>query len=154
MIFNFVLKHVFKASTEEEKLKASLIYGWGLAFIGIVSVIIADLLPNVSTPFTWIVIITLGLFIMRYTSVKPILGAAAGGITVVAIGAMLENLFNRRDNALSMGALFGVIIVLFGMIVKNLIVSWFYLIRETIRYYKHKKNNSELSETVFIKANA
>lgn len=153
MIFKLVLKHVFKAETEEEILKASVIYGWSLALVGISCALIMGTLVNVipetiGTFLTWGFVITLVLFIVRYTSVKPILGAAAGGITVIAIGTILDNLTNRKDSAFGMGALFGVILVLFFMILKNLIVAWYYLVSETYRYYRYKKNRIQLEETV------
>ncbi|MDM5333977.1 hypothetical protein QUF56_12140 [Ureibacillus composti] len=153
MIFELVLKYIFKAETEEERLKSSVIYGWTLAILGIFSSIIvgsfADVIQeDLGVIFLWTSLITFALFIIRYTSVKPLLGAAAGGISVIAIGAILDSLSNRKDNALSIGALFGVLLTLFIMLVKNLIVSWYYLIRETVRYYHFKKKHIQLDETV------
>ncbi|MER2005900.1 MAG: hypothetical protein ABS939_00490 [Psychrobacillus sp.] len=154
MVFNLFLKLV-KAKTEEERLKWSVIYGWSLAGIGILSfVIFASISGRIdSNEFLvslsgWLWIISLLLFIVRYTSSKPLLGAAAAGITVITLGTIIDQLTHRRDGAFGMGALFGVIIVLFFMCLKNLIVNWFYLIRETIRYGKYIKGGTALDLTV------
>lgn len=152
MIFNLVLKYIFKANTEADKLRASVIYGWTLAIVGFLSLMLGNAIAaqssDVANNFLTVTIVTLALFIMRYTSVKPLLGAAAGGITVVALATIIEGVFNRRDNAFSLGALTGVLLVLFFMIIKNIVVSWYYLIKETYRFYQYKKNNEVLDETV------
>lgn len=152
MIFKLFLKYIFKANTEEEKLRASVIYGWSLAVIGIACAIIGSetsyTARNLSDTCYMISLITLALFIFRYTSVKPLLGAAAGGITVIAIGTIFDSLLNRRDNAFGFGALMGVLLVLGFMIVKNIFVSWYYLLRESFRYYKFKKEHAILEETI------
>lgn len=144
-----------KAEKEEDRLKWSVKYGWSLVVLGLLSFITFGLLAEASdeTNFLmdicgWIWIISTLLFMFRYTSAKPLLGAAAAGITVITIGTILDQLSNRRDGALGMGAMFGVIMVLFFICIKNLIVSWFYLIRETIRYVNYLKKDTVLDFTV------
>ena len=151
MVFNSFLKLV-KADSEEERLKWSVYYGWGLVSISLTTMLLTLIflefnLKNESLLITlsWIFYITFFLFVFRYTSVKPFLGAAAGGITVVSIAMIIESLFSRRNNGLSFGALLGVIFVLSFIIIKNFIISFYYLIKETYRYYKYCKNSKEVN---------
>lgn len=147
MIFKLILK-LAKANTEREKLKCSVIYGWSLVVISMLSLIMINALPSgIGELVLYIWLITFLLFAFRYTSAKPFLGAAAGGITTIGIGAILDNLFRRNDNAMMMGALIGTIFYLAFLLAKNLIVGLYYLSKETYRYVK-SKDQVELEKTI------
>lgn len=147
MIFNLLMKLV-KAETEADRLKWSVYYGWGLVATSLVTFIIISLQGNSSTPtnsdaaVTFFIIATL-LFSFRYTSVKPFLGAVAGGVSVISIAMLFDSLFSRRDSSASFGAFIGVMFVLLFMIIKNIIVGLYYLIKETIRFVQYKKANQQ-----------
>ncbi|AWE06331.1 hypothetical protein DCE79_02550 [Lysinibacillus sp. 2017] len=156
MIFNFVVKYIFKAQTEADRLRASIIYGWALVGTIVTSICLLNIEIVMRTSplneiFFSLFFIALALLIFRYNSVKPMLGAASAGITVVAFTALFENIFSRRnDNSHTVGAIFGVLFVIVLLIMKNLIFSMYYLIRESIRYYQYKKNSHELENTVGV----
>lgn len=156
MVFKYFLSSV-KAETEEDILKWSVKYGWGLVAIGLISFILLGIfegLPSSIRPgllintvmFTWLA--SFVLFIMRYTTAKPILGAAAAGITTVAFAAIFDSLFGRRDGAFAVGALIGSLLVIGILLLKNIVVSWYYLLSETIRYIKYTRSQVELDPTV------
>lgn len=161
MIFNFLLK-IKKVEDEVERLKLSIIYGWSLVIIGLVSFILVSLLEttnmdDVVSFFAVVWLISICLFAFRYTSVKPFLGAMASGITVVSIWAIIESSFSKRDNGSWIGAFVGMMVVLMFIFIKNIIVGFYYLIRETVRYVKYIKStqkengfleNTELSVTI------
>ncbi|MFB7157329.1 hypothetical protein [Lysinibacillus sp. NPDC056232] len=150
MVFKLVLNHIFKAETEEEKLKASVIYGWSLIAVAVISFFLISVVNNsVAELFALILLVVIILFITRYNSVKPLLGAASAGISVVAFTAVLESVFSRRnDSSATMGAIFGVILVLGLIITKNCIMSLYYLSRETYRFYNYKTKCTSLEETI------
>ena len=151
MIFKLLLKLV-KAETEADRLKWSVYYGWGLVATSLVTFIFIESQYNTS-PTTNVAlmffIISTMLFSFRYTSVNPFLGAVAGGVSVISIAMLFDNLSSRRDSAASFGAFMGVLAVLIFMIIKNVIVGLYYLIKETIRYVEYKKANqqTELEDT-------
>ncbi|WEA41653.1 hypothetical protein [Lysinibacillus fusiformis] len=150
MVFKLVLKHIFKAETEEEKLKASVIYGWSLVTVTVISFFLIGIVNNsIAELFALIFLVVIILFMTRYNSVKPLLGAASAGISVVAFTAVLESVFSRRnDSSATMGAIFGVIIVLGLMIIKNGFMSLYYLSRETYRFYNYKMKSTSLEKTI------
>ncbi|MFJ7982233.1 hypothetical protein ACIQ1D_18400 [Lysinibacillus xylanilyticus] len=150
MIFKLALKHIFKAETEKEKLKASVIYGWSLVTVAVISFFLIGIVNNsIAELFALILLVVIILFMTRYNSVKPLLGAASAGISVVAFTAVLESVFSRRnDSSATMGAIFGVIIVLGLMIIKNGILSLYYLSRETYRFYNYKMKSTSLEKTI------
>ncbi|PJO43370.1 hypothetical protein [Lysinibacillus xylanilyticus] len=150
MVFKLVLKHIFKAETEEEKLKASVIYGWSLVAVAVISFFLIGIVNNsIAELFALLLLVVIILFMTRYNSVKPLLGAASAGISVVAFTAVLESFFSRRnDSSATMGAIFGVIIVLGLMIIKNGILSLYYLSRETYRFYNYKMKSTSLEKTI------
>lgn len=154
MVFKFALKYIFKATTEEEKLKSSVIYGWSLLAILVVSALLMES-PIVNGSFStflgYLFLIALVLYIVRYNSVKPLLGAASAGITILTISTILDSLVSKRDGSgggYSFGALIGILFVIGFLLLKNLVLSTFYLIRETYRYYKYKKMAMPLEETI------
>ncbi|WP_341301170.1 hypothetical protein MHB44_00635 [Lysinibacillus sp. FSL H8-0500] len=155
MIFTFMLKNVFKAQTEAEILKSSVIYGWSLVGIMTITIALLGILPQFvqggfdAGPALFVFLIAWILFTARYTSFKPMLGAASAGITIVAFSALLENAFARRNNgSFTMGILFGVLFVLLTIALKNSLVSLFYLIKETVRFIKYKKHQITLEDTM------
>lgn len=153
MVFKWMLKHVFKAETEEERLKASVIYGWSLIATAVILFFWIDIVTAVNKSiaeiFALILLAVFILFITRYNSVKPLLGAASAGISIVAFTAVLESIFSRRnDSSVTMGAIFGVILVLALIIFKNAIMSLFYLSRETYRFYNYKVRDTSLEKTI------
>jgi hypothetical protein len=150
MVFKLVLNHIFKAETEEEKLKASVIYGWSLIAVAVISFFLISVVNNsIAELFALLLLVVIILFITRYNSVKPLLGAASAGISVVAFTAVLESIFSRRnDSSATMGAIFGVILVLGLIITKNSIMSLYYLSRETYRFYNFKVKCTSLEETI------
>ncbi|MGG0670235.1 hypothetical protein ABE073_17100 [Lederbergia citrisecunda] len=156
MILNFIFKKV-NAETEEEKLKWSVIYGWSLIgmiflsyiIIGLLLQLPANIQPKLLVQLMgWICIISFILFMFRYTSTKPFLGAAAAGITTITFAAILDSLTNRRDGSFTFGAMLGVIAVLLFICLKNIVVSLYYLIRETIRLRRHIKSGQQLDSTL------
>ncbi|SCX63412.1 hypothetical protein [Lysinibacillus fusiformis] len=150
MVFKLVLKHIFKAEIEEEKLKASVIYGWSLVTVAVISFFLIGIANNSTAELSALIfLVVIILFMTRYNSVKPLLGAASAGISVVAFTAVLESFFSRRnDSSATMGAIFGVIIVLGLMIIKNGILSLYYLSRETYRFYNYKMKSTSLEKTI------
>lgn len=93
MVFKLVLNYIFKAETEEEKLKASVIYGWSLIIIALLSIFLVDIATKFGNNsivefFAVIFLIVTILFMTRYNSVKPLLGAASAGISIVAFTAV------------------------------------------------------------------
>lgn len=150
MVFKLVLKHIFKAETEEEKLKASVIYGWSLISVATICFFLLSIVSDsIAEALALILLIVIILFMTRYNSVKPLLGAASAGISVVAFTAVLESIFSRRnDSSATMGAIFGVILVLGLMITKNCIMSIYYLSRETYRFYNYKIKSTRLENTI------
>lgn len=142
-----------RAETEVEKLEASVIYGWGLVGIGFLSFLISFslksiLYPSIITFLAYIWLFTFLLFLFRYTSTKPFLGAAAGGISVITLGSILDNMSRRNDGSYFLGALIGVLFMIFLILIKNFFVSWYYLIKETIRFSQSKHNKISLEDTV------
>lgn len=153
MVFNLFLR-LMRANTEVERLKWSVYYGWALLAIIVISFMIFGILGKVSTndaedPFALIFWVCLLLFSFRYTSTKPFLGAIAGGVTVISIAVIIDNLSSRRDSSSSLGAFVGVMLMLLFIILKNVVVGLYYLIKETIRYVKFKKSSDStgLEET-------
>lgn len=154
-MFKLLLKYS-GAKSEEEVLKFSVLYGWSLVAIGLVGfafiVIFANSPQEVHPTYFMNVVATLWilsflLFMFRYTSVKPILGMAAAGITTITLTLFLESVFNRKDNFLSMGAMLGAILVLFVLLMKNMVVSWYYLSLETIRLVSSRRYKLKLDTT-------
>lgn len=156
VIFSYLLKQV-GAETEEDVLKWSVMYGWGLVAASLLSFVILGVflsLPENIQPillmkcisFIWLAAFI--LFIFRYTSVKPMLGAAAAGITTITIASVFDSWSDRRDSSLTMGAFLGVVLVLSVLLTKNIIVSWYYLISETVRYMKYHRKQITLETTV------
>lgn len=76
------------------------------------------------------------------------LGAAAAGITTITIASVFDSWSDRRDSSLTMGAFLGVVLVLSVLLAKNIIVSWYYLISETVRYMKYHRKQITLETTV------
>ncbi|WP_342534569.1 hypothetical protein MHB40_10810 [Lysinibacillus sp. FSL K6-0057] len=154
MVFKLVLNYIFKAETEEEKLKASVIYGWSLIVIALLSIFLVDIAAkfrnnSIVEFFAVLFLIATILFITRYNSIKPLLGAASAGISIVAFTAVLESIFSRRnDGSATMGAIFGALLVLGLIITKNSIMSLYYLSRETYRFYNYKMKSINLEKTI------
>lgn len=156
MILNFIFTKV-NAQTEEEKLRWSVIYGWSLLGITLLSFVIIGLFLQLPQNFqsqslmkliSWGGIISFILFMFRYTSAKPFLGAAAAGIATITLGTILDSLFNRRDGSFAIGAIIGVLAVLIFICLKNIVVSFYYLICETLRFKKHLKSGQVLETTI------
>lgn len=122
--------------TPNRRLFISLIFGWSVVLIFFISF---PLLDNV-----------LGLFVggillsIRYSMIKPFLKASASGAGIVGGASILDMLFSNRENQgnLTMGVLIGVIFGLVLILIKNTIISLYYLALETYEFVKLKKAES------------
>lgn len=153
---NSLINRYLEKFPEEEKLKRSIIYGWSLVGLGgILPFLIFLVFTNegILMVGTWMWLIGVTLFAFRYSSAKPILGAAAGGIKVMGFAYIIDLFLSRRNGGggALLGAFVGVMFVLIVIFTKNLIVGLYFLSMETYRYIHFKKNtHAPLEQTVLF----
>jgi hypothetical protein len=142
---NSLINQYLGKFSEEERLKRSIIYGWSLViFGGIIPLLVLSTVTyeGIVMIAAWMWMIGCTLFAFRYTSAKPILGAASEGIKVMGIAYIIDLILSRRNGGggALLGAFVGVMFILMLIFTKNLVVGLYYLSKETYRYIQFKKN--------------
>ena len=117
--------------TPFRKLLYSTIFGRTIMIVFVV----LPFVMKVDEPEVSIILAAI-LLSIRYSLMKPILHASAVGAGIVGIGALLDYLLHNREGSFGFGALVGVLIGLALLLMKNLIVSIWYLLKETFTLYR------------------
>lgn len=155
---NSLINRYLERFPEEERLRRSIIYGWSLIVFGGVTPILVFLFisnESVLRITAWIWLFGIILFAFRYTSGKPILGAASAGIKVMGFAYIIDLILSRRNSAgggsALLGAFVGVMFVILLIFTKNLVLGSYYLLRETYRYIQFKRNEEvSLEQTILF----
>ena len=152
---NSIINRYLEKYSEEERLRRSIIFGWSLiVFGGIIPFLVFLTISNegILVVASWMWIIGITLFAFRYTSSKPILGAASKGIKVMGLAYIIDLFLSRRNGGggALLGAFVGVMFVLMIIFTKNIIVGLYYLSKETYRYIQFKKNEKVFLEQTIL----
>lgn len=121
-----ILKDYF---TPIRMLKYSLVYGWSVVLL---LVLIPYLIKSNVTGIT--VLLAAILLSIRYSLMKPVLRTGAYGAGIVGVASILDYLFDNENSEYGFGALLGVLFMLVFFLLKNLVVSIWYLLRETVTF--------------------
>ncbi len=129
--------------TSEQKLLYSIIYGWGMLFIFLAILPLWVWITEGIDPLETMMLGFWGAAIflsLRYSLMNPVLRVVSGGAKVIGITYVFGLIFDRRNSgSMAYGALLGALFILVLVLLKNAIISMYYLIKETYTFVTVKK---------------
>lgn len=127
---------------EWKKLKISVLFGWLILSLVPILSIAVWLIESMKYPlgeYLYIAsICALIILCLRYSLIKPIqlAGAALAGIFTVSIIELISRGRISEQSFLISGFL--ILVMLLFVLVRSMLLSVFYLLRESFYYYKYK----------------
>ena len=124
----------------ERRLFYSVTIGWSLIILTVVALLLSANFSFFDNLASLLILLTPIYLCIRYSTFGPVIKSTASGFTVVAGVSIIDYIFSRRDTAgsLTFGALIGVLIAVFFILVWNTIKAIYYLIKETITFFQYK----------------
>ncbi|KUP09415.1 hypothetical protein Q75_00370 [Bacillus coahuilensis p1.1.43] len=129
-------------SSEYQQLKKSVYFGWGqfiatLTLTPIWAVAQSGWRLDYFLPGVIVGLMISGLILsIKYSMMKPVFGAAMGGLKIMGIAYVLEKIFMKQKNqgGALLGAFVGAMLVITGLMFINSIKSIGMLLKETKLY--------------------